>query len=79
MRRSSLCASVSSVVNALAPSAFPIRFASSTSFCARCTTGGSIIFDPRLTTPNPRCCASSNAATIFNAFSISAGDGAKAS
>ena len=45
---------------------------------ARCTTGGSIIFEPSETTPSPRCCASSNAATIFRAFSISACEGANA-
>ena len=42
----------------------PIFLARSTSFWARSTTGGSIIFDPRLTTPRPRFCASSKAATI---------------
>ena len=49
----------------------PIAFARSTSFSARCTTGGSIIFEPRLTTANPLFCASSKAATTFRAFSIS--------
>src|SRR5271165_162807 len=56
----------------------PIWWARATSFTARCTTGASIIFEPRLTTPNPFACASSKAATIFSAFSSSAGDGAKA-
>src|SRR5579862_6287324 len=37
----------------------PIFLALATSFTARCTTGASIIFDPRLTTPNPLTCASS--------------------
>ena len=59
--------------------ALPIAFALATSLRARSTTGGSIIFDPRLTTPSPRCCASSKAATIFSAFSISTCEGAKAS
>ncbi len=67
------------MVGGVTPYAFPILFALSTSFCALSTTGGSIIFDPKLTTPRPRCCASSNAATIFEAFSISAAEGAKAS
>ena len=35
--------------------ASPIAFARATSFTARCTTGGSIIFEPRLTTETPRC------------------------
>ena len=41
------------------------------SFSARFTTGGSIIFEPRLTTPRPFACASSNAATILQRLSIS--------
>ena len=53
----------------------PIAFARATSFSARCTTGGSIIFEPRLTTASPLLCASSKAATTFFAFSISSGVG----
>src|SRR5512133_2912780 len=57
----------------------PMWRARCTSFSARWTTGGSIIFEPRLTTARPCACASSNAATIFIAFSISAAVGANAS
>ncbi len=53
----------------------PIALARATSFTARCTTGGSIIFDPRLTTASPLLCASSKAATTRIAFSISAAVG----
>ena len=43
------------------PKAFPILFARSISFCARSTTGGSIIFEPADSPrPGPRCCASAN-------------------
>ena len=37
----------------------PIALARAISLRARCTTGGSIIFEPRLTTPSPFSCASS--------------------
>ena len=36
----------------------PIALARAMIFRARCTTGGSIIFEPRLTTPRPFSCAS---------------------
>src|SRR5271157_5965353 len=39
--------------------AIPICLARATSFNARCTTGASIILEPRLTTPRRRACASS--------------------
>src|SRR5579872_2423415 len=56
----------------------PISRARATSLSARFTTGGSIILEPKLTTPSPRFSASSYAATILSAFSISAADGAYA-
>jgi hypothetical protein len=56
----------------------PAARAWATSFSARLTTGGSIIFEPRLTTPRPLRCASSKAETIRSALSISASLGAKA-
>ena len=43
----------------------PIAWARAISFKARCTTGGSIIFEPRLTTAKPFSCASLYAVTIL--------------
>src|SRR4051812_10279888 len=56
----------------------PIARARWTSLTARLTTGGSIILDPRETTPRPIDFASSKAETILRALSISLSVGAKA-